>query len=135
MKQLSATGFRDTSRLAGGGIEMHRDICLTNTDSIVRWIDEFATNLQEFRGAMTSPEDDRAAALTALFTKARDARADWATTERTMGQLTQDTENELSKGAIAGQFGQMLFGGLSRRRRPDDLVKKEEKKPERADRR
>jgi hypothetical protein len=52
-----------------------------------------------------------------------------------VAQSAQDTENELSKGAIAGQFGQMLFGGLSRRRRPDDLVKKEEKKPERADRR
>jgi prephenate dehydrogenase len=135
MKLLSASGFRDTSRLAGGSVDMHRDICLTNTDSIVRWIDEFATNLQEFRGALTGPEDDRAAALTAFFTKAREARADWATAERNAGQLAQDTESELSRGAIAGQFSQMLFGGLSRRRRPDDLVKKEEKKPERADRR
>jgi prephenate dehydrogenase len=135
MKQLSATGFRDTTRLAGGSIEMHRDICLTNTDSIVRWIDEFTTNLQEFRGAMTGPEDQRASALTAFFTKARDARADWATTERTDGQLTQETESELSKSAIAGQFSQMLFGSFGRRRRPDDLVKKDEKRPERVDRR
>ena len=66
---------------------------------------------------------------------ARDARADWATAERVVGQLAQDTEGELSRNAMAGQFSQMLFGGLARRRRPDDLVKKEEKKPERADRR
>ncbi|MFN8517583.1 MAG: prephenate dehydrogenase dimerization domain-containing protein, partial [Chloroflexia bacterium] len=135
MKMLSASGFRDVSRLAGGSVDMHRDICLTNTDSIVRWIDEFAANLQEIRGVLVGPEEARPAALTEFFTKARDARADWATAERVVGQLAQDTEGELSRNAMAGQFSQMLFGGLARRRRPDDLVKKEEKKPERADRR
>ncbi|MFN8512274.1 MAG: prephenate dehydrogenase/arogenate dehydrogenase family protein [Chloroflexia bacterium] len=135
MKLLSASGFRDVSRLAGGSVDMHRDICLTNTDSIVRWIDEFAANLQEIRGVLVGPEEARPAALTEFFTKARDARADWATAERVVGQLAQDTEGELSRNAMAGQFSQMLFGGLARRRRPDDLVKKEEKKPERADRR
>jgi prephenate dehydrogenase len=134
MKLLSAGGFRDTSRLAGGSVDMHRDICLTNTDSIVRWIDEFTATLQEFRGVLTGPEEERDAALTAFFHKAREARADWATAERVVGQLAQDTESELSRNAIAGQFGQMLFGGLARRRRPDDLVKKDERKPERADR-
>ena len=134
MKLLSASGFRDVSRLAGGSAEMHRDICLTNTDSIVRWIDEFSAGLQEIRGLMASDEPEGAAALHAYFVKARDARADWATAERSDGQLTQDTESELSKSAIAGQFGQMLFGGLGRRRRPDDLVKKADPKPERVDR-
>lgn len=134
MKLLSASGFRDTSRLAGGSAEMHRDICLTNSESIVRWIDEFSVGLQEMRAMMTSDQPDQATALHNYFVKARDARADWATAERVVGQLAQDTEAELSKTAIAGQFGQMLFGGLARRRRPDDLVKKEERKPERADR-
>lgn len=134
MKQLSAGGFRDTSRLAGGSVEMHRDICLTNTDSIVRWIDEFSAGLGEIRGLLTSDQEDKGAALHAYFNKARDARADWATSERSDGHLTQDTESELSRSAIAGQFGQMLFGGLARRRRPDDLVKKDERRPERSDR-
>ncbi len=134
MKGLSAGGFRDTSRLAGGSVEMHRDICLTNTDSIIRWIDEFTAGLGEIRGLMTSDQPDKGEALTAFFNKAREARADWATSERSDGQLTQDTESELSRSAIAGQFGQMLFGGLARRRRPDDLVKKDERRPERSDR-
>lgn len=134
MKQLSAGGFRDTSRLAGGSVEMHRDICLTNSESIVRWIDEFTANLQEVRGLLTSDRDDRAAALHAFFTKARDARADWATTERSEGQLAQDTESELSRSAIAGQFSQMLFGGLARRRRTDDPADRDKRRAERADR-
>ena len=134
MKQLSAGGFRDTSRLAGGSVEMHRDICLTNTESIVRWIDEFTASLGEMRGLLTSDQPDQSAALHAFFNKARDARADWATSERSDGNLTQDTESELSRSAMAGQFGQMLFGGLARRRRPDDLVKKDEHRPERSDR-
>jgi prephenate dehydrogenase len=118
MKLLSASGFRDVSRLAAGSAEMHRDICQTNRASVLRWLDEYAARLQEFRTLLAEEGDDQAEKLLAFFNQARDARADWATAERGDGQLTQDTEGELSKSAISGQFSQMLFGGLARRR-PD----------------
>jgi prephenate dehydrogenase len=116
MKLLSASGFRDVSRLASGSPEMHADICETNRESVLRWLDEFTANLQEFRARLADDGPRANVALRDYFVKARDARADWATAERTDGALAQDTESELSKSAITGQFSQMLFGGLARRR-------------------
>ena len=115
MKALTASGFRDVSRLAAGSPEMYRDICLTNRASIVRWVDEYATALQEFRAILANEGPEGEAALETYFTKARDDRADWATTERDDGRLLQDTESELSTANLSSQFGQMLFGGLIRR--------------------
>ena len=116
MKLLSASGFRDVSRLASGSAEMHRDIVQTNRTSVLRWVDEYAVQIQEFRALLAEESDNQSAKLLDYFSRARDARADWATAERTDGQLTQDTESELSKTALTGQFSQMLFGGLARRR-------------------
>ncbi|MGN6756573.1 MAG: prephenate dehydrogenase dimerization domain-containing protein, partial [Thermomicrobiales bacterium] len=108
----------DVSRLAAGSPEMYRDICQTNRESLLRWIDEFSASLQNFRGLLASEDPAQATALQAYFTQARDARADWATAERTDGGILQDTEGELSKSSLGGQVGQMLFGGLVRRRPP-----------------
>ncbi len=119
MKQLSASGFRDVSRLASGSPEMHRDICVTNRGSVLRWLDEYTASLLNFRNLLAEEGAEQEAALHAFFAQARDARADWSTAERNDGQLTQDTEAELSKTALTGQFGQMLFGGLARRRNAD----------------
>ncbi len=131
MKQLSATGFRDVSRLAAGSVEMHTDICRTNQESVLRWIDEFSEQLQSFRAILANQDEGQVAALNEFFTKARDARADWATAERDNGQLTQETEGELSKSAITEQMGQMFLGGLFRRRAGANETAK---RPERVDR-
>lgn len=116
MKLLSASGFRDVSRLAAGGVEMHRDICLTNRENLLRWLDAYTAELQAFRATLVDQGPDQREQLAAFFTEARDARADWATAERTDGELAQETEAELGKNGIGGQFGQILFGGTLRRR-------------------
>ncbi len=134
MKLLSASGFRDVSRLAAGSAEMHRDICQTNRESVLRWIDEYTANLQAFRAVLADEGEGQGKALHEFFTRARDARADWSTAERTDGQLAQETESELSKGAIGSQFGQMLFGGMLRRRGDKSNGANESKRAERADR-
>lgn len=120
MKLLTASGFRDVSRLAAGSPAMYRDICLTNRESLLRWLDEYDTALRELRALVADDGPDAGQALAEYFTKARDARADWATAERTDGQLLQDTESELGKATLSGQFGQMLLGGFGRRRRLDN---------------
>ena len=125
-----------SSRLAAGGVEMHRDICITNRESVLRWIDAYTAELQAFRATLADEGPDQREKLGAFFTQARDARADWATAERTDGALTQDTEAELSKNGIGGQFGQMLFGGMLRRRLDPSKTggKPETKRVERKDR-
>lgn len=121
MKLLTATGFRDASRLASGSPEMYRDICLTNRASLLRWIDEFGASLAEFRRVLAEEGPGQEQALEAYFTRARNARADWATAERRDGGLLQETESELSKTSLGGAVGQMLLGGFGRRRRIDDV--------------
>lgn len=116
MKTLTAGGFRDVSRLAAGSAVMYRDICLTNRESLKRWLSDYTDSLLELRAMLDA--DDAEDQLERYFTLARDARAEWSTAARSDGELLQATEEELSKSSLSGQFGQMLLGGLSRRKRP-----------------
>lgn len=141
MKLLTATGFRDVSRLAAGSPVMYRDICVTNRESLLRWIDEFSGSLREIRALVAAADEaGEAGALEEYFTRARDARADWATAERTDGELLQETAAELSKTSLGGSLSQMLLGGLGRRRRIDDFNdrhhngKQSDQRPDRPDR-
>ena len=45
--RIAAGGYRDLSRLAAGNPEMNRDICVSNREEIVRWIDRYVDVLQE----------------------------------------------------------------------------------------
>ena len=49
MGQLAASGYRDVSRLASGDPRMGRDICLSNADAILDWIDRFSDDLGRLR--------------------------------------------------------------------------------------
>lgn len=115
MQLLSATGFRDVSRLAGGSPEMHRDICVTNREAVARWIDEAIEELQHMRSLVTAGTEEADETLLKVFEEARDARAEWATRERG-GRLVQNTENELTEFSVGGQLSQLMFGSFFRRK-------------------
>jgi prephenate dehydrogenase len=70
---LAANGFRDVSRLAAGNPEMYRDICLTNSESIIRWLDEYIASLNDLRQRITAHDKD----LNEVFDKAREVRLQW----------------------------------------------------------
>jgi len=70
---LASTGFRDTTRLAGGSPEMYRDICLTNSESLVRVLDEYIASLQAFREAIAAHDPH----LNELFARAQEQRQQW----------------------------------------------------------
>jgi prephenate dehydrogenase len=116
MRTLTASGFRDMSRLAGGNPDMHRDIALTNKDAIIRWIDSFSVQLQDLRARLSLEDEQATESLTEFFSRARDARADWATQTSREGELLHGTEAELSREGFGGQMGRMLLGGFGRRR-------------------
>ncbi len=73
MSQLAAGGYRDTTRLASQHQRMNRDICLTNGDNIVFWIDEFTRELQRFRSLIAEGDVE----LEHAFDQARQARNTW----------------------------------------------------------
>jgi prephenate dehydrogenase len=117
MKTLTAGGFRDTTRLAAGSPAMHRDILLTNRDSVVRWIDALTDALGELKQTLQSDDDSNAARLEAYFSEARDARAEWSTQTTREGELLQGTATEFSPESVSDHMGRMFLGGFAKRMR------------------
>ncbi len=73
MADLAATGYASTTRLASQHPRMNRDICLTNAENIVAWIDEFTKELQRFRVLIAEGD----LSLEQAFERARQARNAW----------------------------------------------------------
>lgn len=75
MATLAASGFRDLSRLASGDPLMSRDICLTNREPIIRWIDDYIEELRALRYLISEGgEIDR---LEEAFIQVRKERERW----------------------------------------------------------
>ena len=70
---LAASGFRDVSRLAAGNPEMYRDICLTNSEAVAYWLDEYITTLHAMRESIAAHDKD----LGEIFAKAQQLRLQW----------------------------------------------------------
>ncbi|MBI4289281.1 MAG: prephenate dehydrogenase/arogenate dehydrogenase family protein [Chloroflexi bacterium] len=75
MSLLAAGGYRDTTRLASGNPDMGRDICLTNREAVLSWIDRFATELSQFRKDIDLADGK---GIEARLTSARKAREAWS---------------------------------------------------------
>jgi prephenate dehydrogenase len=56
---------------------MARDICLTNRDEILRWLDAYLATLEELRGVVAASEADHGATVERFFGEAREAREEW----------------------------------------------------------
>ena len=78
---VSATGFRDATRLASGDPEMWRDIFLTNQQGILRAIDEFDRSLVDLRQLIATGDGP---GLEAFFTAAKKKR------DTTIAQVIHD---------------------------------------------
>jgi prephenate dehydrogenase len=73
MSDVAATGYQSATRLASQHPRMNRDICLTNGENIVAWIDELTKELQRFRSLIAEGD----LGLEEAFEKARQARNAW----------------------------------------------------------
>lgn len=117
MKTLSSSGFRDTTRLALGSPQMHRDIVLTNREAILRWVDQLETTLHDVRGMLTTTDLDAAARqLGTFFTEAQDARASWEVKRPRAAEQATVSEQEMKSVSVSEQMGRLFLGGLGRRR-------------------
>ncbi len=70
---LAASGFRDASRLAAGSPEMYRDICLTNGEAIMNWLDSYMATLTALRQKIANQDN----ALGDVFAQAQQLRLQW----------------------------------------------------------
>jgi prephenate dehydrogenase len=92
--QLASTGYRDITRLASGDSVMHRDICLTNSQPIVSWIDAFIKELYEFRKILEAEPHPDGEAVKGVFDQVADARARWLAGEATAKARMANRERE-----------------------------------------
>jgi len=70
----AAGGFRDFTRIASSHPEMWRDICMANSDQLLKEISHFSGELERIKKFL---KDHDAASLEKLFAEARAARAKW----------------------------------------------------------
>lgn len=79
MARLAASGFRDLTRLASGDPRMSRDICLTNREPILRWIDEYIEEMRALRRLVSEGGEmgERGEKLGEAFMRAREIREGW----------------------------------------------------------
>jgi prephenate dehydrogenase len=73
MSKLAATGYRDLTRLASQHPQMNQDICLTNQQNIVSWIDGFIGELSQIRQLVAQGSEE----LEEVFAKAKQTRQRW----------------------------------------------------------
>ena len=115
MSKLAATGFQDATRLASGDPVMNLDICVTNREPIIHWLDEIIRELQNYRD-MVEATDDQAGAekLGEAFAKSWAAREKWLS-------MYESGRDELEVSSVqlpsAGdQVADLIIGGRMRER-------------------
>jgi prephenate dehydrogenase len=75
ISHLASTGFKDATRLASGDSTMHRDVCITNKESIIYWMDELIIELERIKYVLRS--ENNSEELFQLFENAFDEREKW----------------------------------------------------------
>ena len=114
--QLASSGYRDITRLASGDPIMHRDICISNAQPIVAWIDAFIRELYEYRKLLDTdgapPDTD---AVGEMFEDARLARNKWLAGE--VNPKAREMENTPEYPTFSQSMGQMFLGGFADRAR------------------
>jgi len=115
--QLASSGFGDLSRLASGDPVMHRDICLTNPEPIVAWMDSYIRELYDLRNLLAKEGGPDPEAVEKVFTEAMEARARWqagifTTMDRTHTEIPSFAENmsEMFIGRRGVEAQKKIFG-------------------------
>jgi prephenate dehydrogenase len=116
MKSLASSGFKDTTRLALGSPEMHRDILLTNGDAVVRWIDQMIASLQRSRSLLTSDPETSGSALLEFLARAQDERAKVEVRQSRASEQKPEGDS-LSNQSMSDQVSRMFLGGFGRKRK------------------
>lgn len=59
MRHLMAGGFKSTTRIASSSPEMWQNICLSNTDSILKYLDSYQKSLEEFKEVLKNKDQEK----------------------------------------------------------------------------
>jgi len=126
---LAASAFRDLTRLASGDPALARDICLTNRDAIVHWIDRLVGELHRYRELVV----DDSEGLYQLFIQAQ-ADRDRFLAEGPLAFAEADKPHDIGAGVASSLLGgavveRMRQRGLSKQRLKGAFKGENEKDP------
>ncbi|MBQ3513175.1 MAG: prephenate dehydrogenase/arogenate dehydrogenase family protein [Lachnospiraceae bacterium] len=71
MRHLMAGGFKSTTRIASSSPEMWQNICLTNTESILKYLDSYQESLAEFKEVLKMKDEEK---IMEFFSHAKEYR-------------------------------------------------------------
>ena len=106
--KVASTGYRDITRLASGDPIMHRDICSTNSEYIVSWIDAFMYELYDMRERVIKAGEGEPAYIEETLGDALYRRQQWMTGSVTPGTNLLDAREPLP--TFGENMGQLLLG-------------------------
>ena len=109
--QLASSGYHDLTRLASGDPIMHRDICATNAQHIVAWIDAFIRELYYIRQSL----DTQTGEDTQELQRSIQVLADQALSKPLMESDVEGLQKLFEDAAVAR--GQWLAGEVNSRSR------------------
>lgn len=119
MSSLASTGFRDTTRLALGSPDMHRDIALTNRDAVARWIGQMIDTLETFRGDLMNQDADVAREkVHTFFVDAQDQRARAETPPNREAEKAPESASAAGD-TVRDSVSRMFLGGFGKRGKRD----------------
>ncbi len=114
LRKVAGASFEVSTQLASTEPPGFGDVCLTNRDNILRWIDAYITSLTSFRASLV---DDQAEALNGRFEVAAVERAKWLH-DREQGQWEGDKGVEMPE--KPNLFADAFLGGFLRKRTKKD---------------
>jgi prephenate dehydrogenase len=97
MARLASSGFRDVTRLASGSPEMSEDICRTNSENIVHWLDRIIAEIRKYRDLIKSDDEE---ALFKAFARMKLERDTFLTTGAAPRRAHPPTESAISVGDL-----------------------------------
>ena len=103
MRRMAGYTFREATRFASDDPHTYRDICLTNRQSIVRWIDACLESLREVRELVAAEDGE---GLESLFTEVLTARGKWLQGVDEERSEAQRALEETKRGGLR----ELLFG-------------------------
>ena len=115
---LAGPGFRDTTRLASTNPDLSHDICLTNREALVHWLDRFGAELQRIRQLIQDEEHPNE--VLATFVEARTTR------DAFLDKLPAKPGPDQSDTKTAGEHMMTLMVGeylMNRTKQLDEIMK------------
>jgi prephenate dehydrogenase len=132
ISKLAAGGYHDATRLSGGSVPMHLDICRTNSDAIIGWLDRYQQALSEVRnmveraglhderGRSRPIEETDATPLQNYLEHAQEAREKWEADRIRQPDGFAEVVEMPSKKELQVEYTRMFTGGLFRKRPTDN---------------